>query len=139
MIPNTTAGSPVKPEQRIELIPSTRLTLASSLIATGPRAADVLSSRRAGLLRGVLAGTGAGTGCPKSAAASPRLPAKSSSSATTFGTLISAPQPALWQRTRFPAALSGTRYFCLQPGHRTSIGIERLREFGHSGAPKRTP
>ena len=36
MIPDTTAGSPFKYEKRIELIPSTRLTRAKSLILTGP-------------------------------------------------------------------------------------------------------
>ena len=69
---------------------------------------------------------------PKSAAASPRLLAKSSSSATICGTLISSPQPGLLQRKLLPAALSETRYFAPQPGHRTSTGIERLHEFGPS-------
>ena len=138
MIPNTTAGSPVKYERRIEQNPSNRLTLANSLSTYRSLAADALFSRCAGVFFGVLARAGGSNGCPKSAAASSRLLAKSSASATTSGMLISSPQPAFLQRKFVPAAFSEMRYFAPQPGHRTSIGIEMFREFGQSTAPKRS-
>ncbi len=134
MIPNTTAGSPVKYEQRIELIPSTRLTRARSLIATGPRAADVLSSRCAGVFFGVLARTGRGNGCPQ---VGRRLPEIAGEVVLVGDDLrhadLFAATGALATQTS-AGRLSETRYFAPQPGHRTSTGIERLHEFGPSRA-----
>ena len=83
-------------------------------------------------------------GCPKSAAASLEIAGEvvlvgdDLRNVDDSGTLISSPQPGLLQRKLCAAALSETRYFAPQPGHRTSIGIERLHEFGHSRAPKRS-